>query len=77
MAGSKPRTNVHGYVVMGDPSTVKLLRRLGSGELSQIFLHAKEQGQARVTLDEQSYTLLRHSDHTFTLETGDAGHMFV
>lgn len=60
---------------MGDPARVKLLRRLGNGELSQIFLQAKEQGQARVVLDEEHYTLYRHSDHTLTLELGASEHV--
>lgn len=75
MAGSKRRFNVHGNIVMGDPEKIHLLQRLGSNELMQIFMHAKEQGQARVNLDEVAYTLQRHPDHTFTLEAGAAGHV--
>ena len=75
MAGSKRRFNIQGHVVVGDGQVIKLMHRLGSGELTQLFLQAKEQGQAGVKLDDQQYTLHRHSDHTFTLETGSTGHI--
>lgn len=77
MAGSKTRYHVHGHTVMGELEDIKELRRLATGQLSQIFMHAKEQGQAQVILHEERFTLQRLSDHTFTLEPGAAGQIFM
>ena len=74
-AGSKRRYNIVGFVVVGQSEPITHLRRLGNGELHQLFRHAQESGQARVILDEEQYTLHRHSDHTFSLELGAYGHV--
>ena len=77
MAGSKTRYSVHGHTVMGEPEAIQQLRRLSSGQLTQLFLHAKEQGQMQVMLDDEQYTLFRHSDHTFTLGPASLDHMVL
>lgn len=77
MAGSNIRSNVQGHTVMGQPAALTLLRRLASTSLTQLFLHAKEQGQANVLLNDQPFTLQRHSDHTFTLVAGESGHTLL
>jgi transcriptional regulator of acetoin/glycerol metabolism len=72
---SKPvRTNVQGNLVVATREQVRALRRLSSHTLSQLFLHAKEQGSAMITLDDQPWTIERHSDHTFTLTSGFPSH---
>ncbi len=68
------RTNVQGNLVVATREQVRALRRLSSMTLSQLFLHAKEQGSAMVTLEDQSWTILRHPDHTFTLTAGAPSH---
>jgi len=74
MDGSK-RHNVQGYVVTGLAGDIQLLRRLSANEVTKIFRHAQEAGQTRITLDDEQYTLHRHSDHTFTLKLGAYGHV--
>lgn len=76
MAGSR-RVNIHGHITTGQPEELRRLSRLPIALLEQLYQQAGEQGQARVSLDDQPYTLRRHSDHTFVLEPGNAGRMML
>lgn len=75
MAGSRRRFHVAGHAITGEAEVVKLLHRLSSNELHQIFMTAKELGQARIILDDEQYTLHRNADHTFDLRPGAYGHV--
>lgn len=76
VAGSKgQRTNIHGHVVVGSAADLLRFRRLSVHLLGHIFRQAAEQGQARVALDDEVFTLHRRPDHTFALEAGEYGRM--
>lgn len=68
------RTNIQGHTLVADPEQVRAIRRLSTMTISQLFLHAKEYGQAKVQLDDVAYVIIRHPDHTFTLRLFEQHH---
>lgn len=73
-AGSKKRRNVQGHTVVANIELLAKFQRIPSTTLMNFFRQAREQGMAPIQLDDVPYTLIRHSDHTYTIEAQDARH---
>lgn len=73
-AGSKKRRNVLGHTIVADLELLTKFKRISSGMLQNCFRQAREQGMAPVHIDDQPYVLIRHSDHTYTIEPQDSRH---
>lgn len=67
MAGFS-RTNIQGHTLVANPELVKIMRRKSSATLGSLFREAQEHGQSRIELDGKIFTIVRKSDHTFTVE---------
>lgn len=76
MAGSKQRANIQGYVVVAEAEVIRKIRRLSAATTRNIFSQAKDHGSAPFMLDDQSFSVLRQSDHTFLCQPGDS-HRFT
>lgn len=67
MAGFS-RTNIQGHTLVADPELVKIMRRQSTARIGSLFREAQEHGQSRIELDGKIFTIVRKSDHTFTIE---------
>lgn len=72
--GSKKRRNVQGHTIVAEVEVLAKFKRIPSTTLMNFFRQAREQGMAQIRLDDAPYTLVRHSDHTYTIEPQDDRH---
>lgn len=77
MAGSKIRKNIHGHFVTAEPAEFTELNRLSTSLLGRIFSEAQEHGQANLSLGEANVLLIRHPDHTFSIEPAALRHNVI
>lgn len=72
--GSKKRRNVQGHTVVANIEVLAQFQRIPSTTLMNLFRQAREQGMAPMQLDNAPFTLIRHPDHTYTIEAQDSRH---
>lgn len=71
-AGSNKRRNIQGHIVVASLEILTLFKRIPSTTLMNYFRQAREQGSAPITLGDAAFTLVRHPDHTYTIEPHDS-----